>query len=377
MTDLAIHGGPPIFPDGPPAWPIADDEILSNVERALTQNSWGLYNGPWTDQLSAAVKQLSDCEFNILCSSGTIAVDIALRAVDVSPDSEIILAAYDFPGNFRAIEAARARPVIVDTVPDGWVIDAEQVSTAITDKTSAVIASHLHGQFADVQKLASVCRNANVYLIEDACQVPGATIGNRPVGSFGDVSVFSFGGSKLLSAGRGGAVATNNADIHQRAKIYCNRGNESFPISQLQAATLLPQFAKLAARNQKRNQSAAVLIEETSKIKELSGLKQILDDDLAPAYYKIPWLIDDVRSEWTRDEFIRAIQAEGIPIDVGFRGFTRRSNRRCRQHGSLINARIASQQTVLLHHPILLESEAVLERLAMGIMKVINSEHNL
>ena len=374
MTELAIHGGKPIFVDGPPPWPIANDDILNNIQQALADGSWGLYNGPWTEQLSAAVERLSGCEHTILCSSGTIAIEIALRAVDVQPGSEVILAAYDFPGNFRAIEAIGARPVIVDVVAGGWVIDADQVKEAISESTAAIIASHLHGQFSDIEKLKELCDQSGIALIEDACQFPGATLNGRPAGSFGDVSTFSFGGSKLLSAGRGGAITTSNADFHQRAKIFCNRGNEAFPISQLQAAALLPQFEKLSQHHQKRAQAAATLIEETNEISVLGGLTQIVEGDLMPAYYKVPWLIDDVRGDWTRDEFISAIQAEGIPIDVGFRGFTRRSNRRCRQHGSLINARIASQQTIVLHHPILLESEIVLEHLAMGITKVINSE---
>ena len=372
MTDLAIHGGAPIFPSGPPKWPIADDDILRNVELAMSDGSWGVYDSDWTQQLNDRVQELSSRPHSLLCSSGTIAIEIALRAADVRPDSEVILAAYDFPGNFRAIEAVGARPVIVDVVSGGWVIDVEEVKSAITDNTTAIIASHVHGQLADVLSLESLSRETGIKLIEDACQVPGAVIDNRPAGSFGDISVFSFGGSKLLSAGRGGAIATSDAATLQRAKIYCNRGNDAFPISQLQAAVLLPQFEKLPSRNEKRNQSAAALIEETSKIPLLGSLQQVVPIRLLPAYYKIPWLIDDVRGHWTRDEFIQAIQAEGIAIDVGFRGFTRRSKRRCHQHGSLINARIASQQTIVLHHPILLESDAVLEQLAMGISKVFN-----
>ena len=89
----------------------------------------------------------------MLLSSGTVAVEVALRAVDVQPGSEVILAAYDFPGNFRAIEAIGARPVIVDVVENGWVLDADQVAEAIGPETRAIIASHLHGQVADCPRL--------------------------------------------------------------------------------------------------------------------------------------------------------------------------------------------------------------------------------
>ena len=88
-----------------------------------------------------------------------------------------------------------------------------------------------------------------------------------------------------------------------------------------------------------------------------------------PGYYKLPWLLND-NSSWTRSEFVNAIQSEGVPIDVGFRGFTRRSTRRCRPVGSLLNARIAAAQTVLLHHPVLLQPDDTLNQIARAMAKV-------
>ena len=122
MNDLtlAIDGGVSIFPDGPPTWPIADDDILFNLQSALADGSWGKYDDKWTESLVHSLSNLSGTEHVMLCSSGTIAVEVALRAVDVKAGDEVILAAYDFPGNFRAIEAIGARPVIVDVVAGGW-----------------------------------------------------------------------------------------------------------------------------------------------------------------------------------------------------------------------------------------------------------------
>ena len=288
--ELAIRGGTPIFSAGPPPWPIADDIVLNSVRSALADNSWGGYNGVWTEKVIQAVCEMANCEHALLCSSGTIAVEIALRGMDVQPETEVVLAAYDFPGNFRAIEAIGARPVIADVVEGGWVLDPNEVELAITDKTSAVVASHLHGQFADIAKLKEICERRGIGLLEDACQVPGASINQQAVGSFGNAGVFSFGGSKLLSAGRGGAVTTSDKDIYQRAKIFCNRGNDAFPLSQLQAAALLPQFSKLADRNQQRNESARIVIEETREMPHLTGMSQVITTENSAAYYKIPWL---------------------------------------------------------------------------------------
>ena len=369
QSHLSIDGGETTFPEGPPKWPIADDDILHNVQTALADGSWGKYESDWTEQVAKRLAELTQCENIMLCSSGTVAVEIALRAVDVQPESEVILAAYDFPGNFRAIEAIGARPVIVDVIEDGYVIDPDEVAAAISEKTKAIIVSHLHGQIADMPTLKTICEENNLRLIEDVCQTPGGCLNESPLGRFGDVGVFSFGGSKLLSAGRGGAVVTKNADFYQRAKIYCNRGNEAFPFSQLQAAALLPQFEKLESRNVTRRQRVEQLLEATNQITILKPLKQ-QTGDVFPVFYKLPWLIENSNTGWTRSEFVQAVQAEGLAIDTGFRGFTRRSVKRCRQHGPLINSRIASQQTVILHHPVLLESEAIIDRAAYALNKV-------
>ena len=113
----------------------------------------------------------------------------------------------------------------------------------------AVIVSHLHGGLAAMPEIRAWADLRGVAVVEDACQVPGARIAGRLAGTWGDVGVLSFGGSKLLSAGRGGALLTDRSDVVQRIKIYSERGNQAYPLSELQAAVLLPQLESLAERN--------------------------------------------------------------------------------------------------------------------------------
>jgi dTDP-4-amino-4,6-dideoxygalactose transaminase len=305
---------------------MSDVAVSESIQQALADGSWGQYDARWTAQLIRQLSETFQCEHVLLCSSGTVAVEIALRGLGIAAESEVVLAGYDFPGNFRAIEAVGAQPVLVDVVENGWVMDPAELQAAITPRTSAVVVSHLHGQIADVSQIRSICDENRLRFVEDVCQMPGGSIGNRPFCTFGDVAVLSFGGSKLLTAGRGGAVLTNAAEVYQRAKIFGNRGNEVYPLSQLQAAAILPQLKTLDARNEQRLVSTRLLIENTSNTTILSPLQQVIEDEnLKPVFYKLPWLIDDVRSHWTRSEFVAAVQAEGVAIDVGFRGFTRRS----------------------------------------------------
>jgi dTDP-4-amino-4,6-dideoxygalactose transaminase len=219
-------------------------------------------------------------------------------------------------------------------------------------------------------RLCEIARSHGLAIVEDACQVPGATVQGRAAGSWGDVSVLSFGGSKLLTAGRGGAVLTQRADIAQRIKIYCERGNHAFPLSELQAAVLPPQIARLSDRNRQRQTSVQRLVEHWPAD---SPLEPVIDQAVGhvPSYYKLSFRYHAERcGGWPREQFLAAVQAEGVPCDSGFRGFVKRGSARCRRVGSLDASRLAAEQVVLLHHPILLGPASAIELLAAAVDKV-------
>ena len=367
-SPLAIQGGKPTFPAGPPAWPIADDGIRKSVDGALQSGQWGVYEGDLTARLHQRLQTEFRLNHSLLCSSGTIGVELGLRGVGVKPGDEVVLSAYDFPGNFRSIEAVGATPVLVDVVEDGWVMDPRQVNAAISNKTTAIIVSHLHGQTAGVETISEIAHRRGVKIVEDVCQSPGGQHGERTLGTTGDVATLSFGGSKLLSAGRGGAILSDDQATIQRAKIFANRGNDAFPLSQIQAALLLPQLELLHDRNLQRHQSAEKIAHAVNQLEWLGSLSIPTTGDNVGAYYKLPILIRP-DSPFDRAKFLSAIQAEGIAMDIGFRGFAKRSVRRCRQAGALANAVAAAENTMLLHHPILLSDDDHVHRLIEAIQR--------
>jgi dTDP-4-amino-4,6-dideoxygalactose transaminase len=367
---LAIHGAPPELPEGPPAWPPQDPGVLRALEEAFQSGTWGKYDGPLGRELVERLGALHGTPHVLTCCSGTFAVELALRALRIGPGDEVLLAGYDFSGNFRGVEAVGARPILVEIDPRTWCIDVNRLEDAIGADVRALVVSHLHGGLAPMAEICELAERRGLRVIEDACQAPAALVQNRMAGTWGDVGVLSFGGSKLLSAGRGGALLTRQADAFQRARIYCERGNNAFPLSELQAAALLPQLELLPQRNRKRRASVELLLRLCCDLPSLLPLQTASELGQA-SFYKLAWLYQaEAMSGRTREEFVLAAQAEGVHLDVGFRGFTHRSTRRCRRASSLKHCDAASQSTVLLHHPVLLQSLDTIQRVARALVKV-------
>lgn len=367
---LAIHGGDVAVPDGPPEWPLQDAAVKRALNRAFNDGSWGSYHGPHCARLTDTVQELHAIDHAFLVASGTVAVELALRAGRVEPGDEVILAGYDFPGNFRAIEAVGATPVLVDIDPQSWCIDVQRVEEALSSQTRAVIVSHLHGGLAEIWELCALAAEKGLTVVEDACQATAALIDGRMAGTWGDVGVLSFGGSKLLTAGRGGALLTQKSDLLQRVKVFSERGNQAFPMSELQAAVLPPQIAKLQERHDLRLKNARQLIDLLRDLPCLIPV-DLKESTNSPSLYKLAWRLDESAAGFSREAFVTAIRAEGVALDAGFRGFTRRSSRRCRRSGTLEHSQRAADQTVILHHPVLLTDSTIMEQVSLAIRKVI------
>lgn len=362
-TQPAILGGSPVRAAGFPAWPPNDPEIAEALESAFGDGSWGRYHGPHTTGLVEALAEFHQCEHVVLCSSGTAAVELALRGLQVGPSDGVLLGAYDFKGNFQDVLAVGARPQLVDVRRENCTVDVEQLAGACTASTKAVLVSHLHGGVAALPKIQSVADERGIPVIEDACQMPGAFVAGRRAGLWGRAGTLSFGGSKLLTAGRGGAVLTNDAALVQRIRLYTQRGNEAYPLSELQAAVLLPQLKRLDARNAQRAECVRIL---TTRLPSDSGLlaftnpeEVIPGSETLPAYYKLGFWYDPACwSGLTRDSFVKAMRAEGIPIDVGFRALHLiHGRRRFEVRSQLECAARADEQVLVLHHPLLLEGQ--------------------
>jgi dTDP-4-amino-4,6-dideoxygalactose transaminase len=365
----ALLGGQPLRPQGPPPWPPPDEAVRAALEAAFRDGSWGKYDGGNVARLEERLSAWCGQPHVLTCASGTLAVEVALRAAGVAPGDEVVLAAYDYGGNFLAVHALSARPVLVDVAAHHWNLDPAGLDAALGPATRALIVSHLHGGLVPMRDLVQQCRARGVVVIEDAAQVPGATVEGRCAGTWGDMGIFSFGGSKLLSAGRGGALVTARADLYQRARLVLGRGNNLVaPLSELQAAVLLPQLGQLAARHEQR---LAAVRRLESALAGLPGLRLFRNDTPgSPAYYKVGLQYDEEGFGLPRPRLVAAVQAEGIALDEGFRALhAGRSPSRWRAAGPLPHAEQAHRGCLVLHHPLLLEADAV-EQVARALRRI-------
>jgi dTDP-4-amino-4,6-dideoxygalactose transaminase len=372
VSDLpAILGGRPVRPQGPPEWPGFDPDVAAAVEHALADGSWGRYEGPHVERLENELAQFHHVPFALTCASGTLAVEIALRALGIGPGDEVILAAYDYEANFLCVIAVGAVPVLVDVSPNNWNIDANLIEAAVTSKTRAILVSHLHGGLVPMSHVRAIADRHSLRVVVDAAQATGAVVEMQPAGSWGDIGILSFGGSKLLSAGRGGALLTRYADVRQKLRLLLRRGYQQWAaLSELQAAALLPQIAKLKERNSIRHINDEKLRQLLADVPGWRFFETPLADSL-PVFYKLGVQFDPKAFGVSRERFLQAIRAEGVAFDAGFRAFHMgRSPDRYRAGSDLHEAERAHNCALVLHHPILLGCPADIEEVAVAVRKL-------
>ncbi len=355
------------------------------LEKILRDGTWANYTGECLETLCSQLLKATGLE-PLLCSSGSIAVELALRAIPIQSGDEVILAGYDYPGNFRCIEAVGGRAVVVDTQPESWSFDLNLLQDACSPQTKAVIVSHLHGELQDMLALKEFAQRRGLVLIEDACQAMGGRLEGQTLGTLGDLGIWSFGGSKLVTAGRGGVLFCRDPLMLQRAKVASQRGNDAYALSHLQAAMLLPQLTALPEWTNIRHQSASFFFNQLSRqvgfrFSPRSGpttanpLETKSNFSTVAGYYKLGFFLetDGERDATRRDRLINKARELGAEIGDGFRSFALRSQQRCRKVGDLSQASRAAKLTLLLHHRHLLGSREHLQNLADSLGRLVQS----
>jgi dTDP-4-amino-4,6-dideoxygalactose transaminase len=241
-------------------------ELLEVVERVGRNAAFTL--GPEVENFERSFAAYCETEHAVGISSGTQALELALRGLGIGPGDEVIVPTYTFIATAEAVSTVGATPVLVDVDPETAVITAEIVESAITAKTRAVIPVHLFGRPVDMDPIVELCRQRGIAVIEDACQAHGARYKGRRVGSLGDAGCFSFYPTKNLGGwGDGGALVTSDPELNAKVRLLRSHGEGTrnhhelvtgtHRLDALQAAILEVKLRHLDEWNEGRRTAAA------------------------------------------------------------------------------------------------------------------------
>jgi len=262
------------------ARPLIGAEEKTAVMEVL--DSGQLAQGPRTEAFERRFAEYVGAKHAIAVNSGTAALIVALQANGVGPGDEVITTPFSFIATATSIVACGAIPVFVDIDPFDLNLDPNQVESAITDRTKAVMPVHLYGHPARIDELKTLCEVAEIALVEDAAQAHGAEHAGQRVGTFG-TGCFSFYPTKNMTTGEGGMITTNDAEVARRCSIIRNHGQAerylhqffglNWRMQDLNAAIGLVQMDRIEGWNQARIKNAEVLSEritavETPRVRE-------------------------------------------------------------------------------------------------------------
>jgi perosamine synthetase len=200
---------------------ITEAEIEA-VTAVLRTNSLSL--GPKLEEFEHALAAFHQMPYAIAVSSGTAALHLAIRALDIGEGDEVIIPSFTFIAVANAVRYERATPIFVDIDPVTLNIDPACIEAAITPRTRAIVIVHTFGVPAEMDTLMQIAHRHNFAVIEDACEAIGATYNNQRVGSFGDISTFAFYPNKQITTGEGGAVLARDAQLAGRIRAMRNQG---------------------------------------------------------------------------------------------------------------------------------------------------------
>ncbi|KPL01081.1 MAG: hypothetical protein AMJ91_01655 [candidate division Zixibacteria bacterium SM23_73_3] len=354
------------------------------MKQAFTEiyssGDWWKYTGERVKKLEQKFPGSHDCRFGVSICNGSVAIDIALKALGVKSGDEVILPAYDFYSLPKSVLNVGATPVFADVNSKNFTIDKDKVKKRITYRTKAIIAVHISGSLAELDALKRLAKENNIYLIEDCAQAHGAIYDGKKVGSWGDLAIFSFGGIKLMTCGQGGMITTSSEELYKRCYAITNRGHlpdgkvnpygiigENFQLSELQAAVLLPQIDLLESYSQRREEAFSFLDQKLSQIDGIEILSQFPKTQRR-AHMRYSFCYKSQLSrKLPKMQLLEKLNHAGIPALPGYS--SAKTDPRLQkifadQEHDFPNSRMAEDQIVGIHHTFLLNDRQRLNTLA-------------
>lgn len=331
MDKLAILGGNPVRSNDFPKWPQHDQNERQAILDVLESEIWWRTPGSRTKAFEEAFAAYHDAKHGIACTNGTAAIEIALAALEIGLGDEVILPDFTFVATASAVLLQGALPVLVDIDPATYCIDPKKVEAAITSRTKAIIVVHLAGYPADMDALKAIAEKHNLALLEDCAHAHGAERHGHKVGTFGQAGTFSFQQSKLMTAGEGGIIITNDDELEVRIRSVhdCGRmpgawfyahfiNGSNYRLSEWQGAILSQQLARFGEQAKTRSENAVYLNQHLAEIEGITPQWYNPEHIIHGHYCYLFTYNPDRFAGLSTAKFIQALEAEGIPTQASY-----------------------------------------------------------
>lgn len=341
MNQLALFGGTPTRQKPFPDWPVFDENEERALLEVLRSGRWwsgtqAYHDRPGAECASRAAEfearfaEFHSARFGLVCSSGTAALELALKAAGIGPGDEVIVPPYTFLATASAPLLLGAVPVFCDIEPHTLNLDPDRLEEAITPRTRAIIPVHFAGLAADMDRILVIARRHGLFVLEDAAHAHGASSRGRMMGSIGDAGIFSFQASKNMTAGEGGLVLTNDDELAELCNSYLWAGRKlgrpwyehyrlgwNYRITEFQAALLIEQLRRLPEQTARRMRNGLAL---SAQLADVPGLRPLDVPEWVSSHAFHIYILRVNEQEFglSREEFLTALEKEGIPCSGGY-----------------------------------------------------------
>lgn len=305
--------------------PLAAPDLTGNEEAYVVRairSSWISSTGEYVSQFEREFARLCDVRSAIAVANGTVALHVALLALDAGPGDEVLVPSLTYVATANAVRYTGAEPVFVDVDPDTWCIDPGLLAARITPRTRGIIAVHLYGHPADMDAITEIARSRGLWVIEDSAEAHLARYKGRVTGGLGRIGTFSFYGNKVFTSGEGGALTVGDPALERRMRILRGQGMDPerrylFPIVGYNYRMTNVACALLCAQLERRDEMLRRRRRIFSRYRDrLEGIPGIGFQPVAPWAEPAPWLfsitVDPGRFGADRDTLMASLDRQEI-----------------------------------------------------------------
>ena len=331
MAELALFGGSKTKQKPFPLWPQYDDNERRALNEVLESRVWWRTPGTKTLEFEKAFAEYHGARHGIAVTNGTAALEVTMAALDIGPGDEVIVPDFTFMATASAVLFTNALPVLVDVDPETYCLDPELTEAAITPRTKAIIAVHMGGHPADLDRLGQLAQKCGLHLIEDSAHSHGSEWRRKKIGTFGKAGTFSFQSSKLMTAGEGGIIISNDDTFECQARSVHDCGRmpgewfyshfiygSNYRLSEWQGAVLNVQLGRLEEQTLHRHSNGRLL---DKLFAEIPGITAQRCDPRCTRNGQYAYIFHvDARqfAGISTENFIAALNAEGIPTQASY-----------------------------------------------------------